>query len=210
MNKKLLMIGLVSGLLFSSCQTEDASNNEPNEPNIQAIHEPVFIIGGTIEAQSEWFNDHGFSSCDDYPLYQGKSDLAVTRNDNKSFHGDFNFSNLSVGGTLSYCGIVNVENTVTVHWAGVLNYIGEIFIGTHEQPSNLIINHGGHLNLFGHVDVSGDFVMNDGATLHFAGGDPDKFLIEVDGNIKIADDVVMDEGIVVDKEAGLIYFQHED
>ncbi len=218
------MLGLVTGLLFSSCQTEDvseaASSNDLNAkvektksaPEVDSkIHEPVFNDGPSAQIHEPvWFSKNGFEECNDFPEYNGGKTLTVNQNADETYHGNFDFKNLNIGGTLWYCGVINVENTVNVHWAGVFNFIGEIFIGTEEVPSDLIINHGGHLNLYGHVDVSGDFVMNDGATLHFLGGDPEMFFIEVDGDIIIDDNVVIDEGIIINKEEGVIYFEHDD
>lgn len=224
MNKRLLMIGLVSGLLFSSCQTEDVSEaGQPNNLNAKIektksgptvtskIHEPVFLDGPSAAIhEPDWFGINGYEECDDFPEYEGGKTLNVTRNEDETYHGDVDFKNINVGGNLWYCGIINVENTVNIHWAGVFNFIGEMVVGTEEKPSDLVITHGGHLNLFGHIVVSGDFVMEDGATLHFLGGDPEMFYIEVDGDILIDENTVIDEGIIIDKENGVIYFEHED
>ncbi|AVR44665.1 hypothetical protein C7S20_04965 [Christiangramia fulva] len=213
MNKRVIMTSFVLGLLFSSCQTEEAINNvnlEMKTTDISyMIHEPDFFTGPSAEIhEPDWFTKNNFEECNQFPEYNGSANLVVTRNDDADYHGDFDFNSLQVAGTLNYCGVTTVAQVVNINWAGVYTHIGQIQIGTDENPADLIVNHGGHFNLFGYVHITGDLRLNDGATLKFIGDDPDKVFIKVDGNIIIDENAVVDERIIIGENE--LYLAHED
>lgn len=213
MNKKLLILGLAAGLTLGSCQKEDVSESLQTETlsagsktleakqtetftSTSRIHEPVFRSGdlGAYIHEPVFLGAEGFFECGD--LYEGGQNLIVNKYDGETLSyssGEeaLELKKLVVGDDLNLCGDFAVENTVNIRWAGVLQLFGEMTIGSDEKPTDLVINHGGHLNLMGHVHVSGDLIVNDGATIEFMGEDPDANMISVGGNIEISENAII-------------------
>lgn len=207
------MLALVSGLFFSSCQTEDVSeattSNDLNakiektksNPQVSVkIHEPVWLDGpGAYIHEPVFLSKNSFFECG--PLYDGGPTLTVTRNSEISYtSGTDNIvelKNLGIGGDFYFCGELAVENTVNVHWAGVFNMAGELTVGTHEKPADLVITHGGHLNLMGHVVVTGDLILNDGATIAYKEGNSEEVDFEEFNLIDVEGDVIINGEIYV-------------
>ena len=219
MNKKILILALSLGLGFSSCQTESVSEDVQTEDLSIAkeksrtavdtkIHEPVWLEGpGAAIHEPDWLegptaNIHvpdwiaamAWFQCGDE--YTGDLNLTVNKNNPASYSspedGMVNLKNLNVGGELSFCGLLAIENTVNIHRAGVFQLAGEMVVGTKEKPADLVINSGAHLNFAGKITVSGDLIINRGATVEIY-GEGEGEVLTVGGNIQISEDAIIED-----------------
>lgn len=219
MNKKILILALSLGLGFSSCQTENVSEDVQTEdlsitkekqhsavgikihvpdwlegPGA-TIHIPDWLEGPSANIHvPDWIAAMAFFECGDE--YTGDLNLTVNKNNPGSYSspedGSLNLKNLNVGGELSFCGLLAVENTVNIHRAGVFNYVGEMVIGTVDKPADLVITSGAHLNFAGNIIVTGDLIVNPGATIEIHGeGDGEVFA--VGGDTEISEDAIIED-----------------
>ncbi len=203
MNKQFLILAFAAGLTFSSCQKDDVSESIQTETQTTAkqkenisvstskIHEPVFRNGdlGAYIHEPVFLGAEGFFECGD--VYEGKQNLIVNKYDGETLsyssgEETLELKKLVLGDDLNLCGDVAVENTVNIRWAGVLQFFGEMTIGTEENPADLVINHGGHLILMGHIHVTGDVIINDGARVKFMGEEGSN-MISAGGTITVKD-----------------------
>lgn len=217
MNKKFLILALSLGLGLTSCQTEKISEDvQPEDLSVTeekkktdtdlkihepewmegpqaAIHEPEWMEGPQANIhEPEWVAAQAWFPCGED--YTGSSNLTVNKNnpaDYSSPEDNFvNLKNLNIGGDLSFCGLLAVENTVNIHRAGVFDFVGEMMVGTGEKPSDLVINSGAHLNMAGQIIVTGDLIINRGATVEIYGEGETVFV--VGGNIIISEDAIFE------------------
>lgn len=191
MNKKLLFLSLGLGLFLTSCQTDSVSEelqtetagvNEGSKKGLtNKIHEPVFVVG----IHEPVFLTEGFADCMSFPVYEGSKDLNVAKDDVLSFSGHTHLENLRVGGELNICGEVETEKNVVVRRNGEMTVVGAAMIGSVEEPKDLVINYGGHFNMKGWLLVTGDLILNTGATLDFV--DEELNYLTVLGEIRTAE-----------------------
>lgn len=184
MNKKLLVLGLIAGLAFIGCQTETVSDQvQTEELSISkektkteittkihnpdwmiAIHNPDWMIA---IHNPDWMLE-GYASCEGLEEYTGSESLSVPHSaEPRLFGGITKLKNLSVGGMLSICGGLDVEGSARIHNSGELTVVGMMMVGSNEQPQDLIINNKSHLNMNGTLIVTGNLILNRGATLEF-------------------------------------------
>lgn len=219
MNKKILILALSLGLGFSSCQTENVPEDvqtedlsiakEKNRTEVglkihepdwvegpgAAIHEPDWLEGPSANIHiPDWIAAMAWFQCGDE--YTGNLHLTVNKNNPASYsspeEGMVNLKNLNVGGDLSFCGYLTAENTVNIHRAGVFDFVGEMMIGTVEEPADLVINSGAHLNFAGTVIVTGDLIINRGATVEIYGEGEEEVFI-VGGNTQISENAIIED-----------------
>ncbi len=215
MNKNLQILSLALGLAFIGCQTENISedihtedvslsgekisnsNFKIHEPLFvdgpgATIHEPIWIEGPSANIHEPiWIAEMAWFECGED--YTGAPNLTVNKNNpaaySSSENGMVSLKNLNVGGNLSFCGLLAVENTVNIHRAGEFDFVGEMMIGTVEEPADLVINSGAHLNFAGNIIVTGDLIINKGATVEILGEGHDQ-VFTVGGNTEISEHAI--------------------
>ncbi len=221
MNKKFLILCLGAGLFFTSCQTETLSEDTQTQDLSIAkektsndltskFHEPDWLQGPSADFhepdwlqtpganfhEPDWIAGLAWFECGD--KYTGDANLTVNKNNPGAYstsadgeEGMLNLQNLNVGGDLSICGLLSVENTVNIHRAGQFYFAGEMVIGTEEEPADLVINNGGHLNFAGKIIVTGDLIVNRKGTIEIFGGE-DEVLV-VSGEVIISDEAKVED-----------------
>lgn len=157
------------------------------------IHEPGWMEGPGINIHEPgWVAELAWFACGED--YTGSSNLTINKNKPSAYSSAEDdmvvLKNLNIGGDLSFCGLLAVENTLNIHRAGVFDFAGEMFIGTEEVPADLVINSGAHLNFAGKIIVTGDLIINRGATVEIYGEGHD-VVFEVGGNIEVSDDAII-------------------
>ena len=199
MNKKLLVLGLSLGMAFTACQTESVSEDiQTEELSISkektktevttkihnpdwmiAIHNPDWMIA---IHNPDWMIE-GHASCEGLPEYDGSKNLTIPHSsDPQTYGGLVELNKLNVGGMLTVCGGLDVEKSVNIRHSGELSLVGIMMVGTNEEPQDLTINYGGHLNLNGTLIVTGDLILNNGSTMEF-NNDLDHNNLIVEGEI---------------------------
>ncbi|APU68261.1 MULTISPECIES: hypothetical protein [Christiangramia] len=222
MNKKLLLLGMVAAMTFTACQQDEISDsiteNEAQLPlpktvaatastkihepvrldSLSAqIHEPVLTGPGSEIHEPDWFEANAWFSCGS--AYEGNGNLTVTRNKEQSYCDHFiELNKISVGGTLNMYAEegLHVANTVNTHYYGVFNFMGDMEIGTADDPQDLVINYGSHFVFQGNIHVTGNLVINNGGTFTMMGHDHQDHTFIVDG------DIIIEEGAILEDEAG--------
>ncbi|APG60698.1 hypothetical protein [Christiangramia salexigens] len=215
MYKKLLILSLASGLFFTSCQKDEISEETQTEAVINAeaksnsdldgkihepdwmegpgaqIHEPDWMEGpGTSIHTPEWTVESWFECAEESEI---PANLVVPSNKEASYSAIENatfLNKINVGGTLNVCGFVASTNTVNLHRGGVFNFVGDMYIGSEEEPADLVINYGSHFNFAGNVMITGDLIVNNGGTLEQMG---DHAEIMVGGDIIYAEGAIVKE-----------------
>ncbi|MFV8225453.1 hypothetical protein [Christiangramia aquimixticola] len=193
MKKNLLFLSLGLGLFLTGCQTEPVSE-EYNQENISAvktgekgainrIHEPVFIEG----IHEPVFLKNGFEDCDLFPEYDGLTSLNVMKGQSFDFSKKVELENLRVAGDLNICGEIQIEKNAVIRKNGVMTTVGLMVVGTEDSPKDLVINYGGHLNINGVLIVTGDLILNTGATLDYINDDLEHNYLWVMGEIRQAE-----------------------
>ncbi|WP_300433816.1 hypothetical protein [Christiangramia sp.] len=212
--KKLLVFSLGLGLAFTSCETDTVSEEIPAQENLRSgekslpnssfkIHEPDWLEGPGAEIhepdwmegpvanihQPDWIAALAWFECGEN--YTGHPNLSINKNNPSSYSspedGIVSLKNLNIGGDLYFCGLLATENTVNIHRAGEFNLAGEMMIGSIEEPADLVINSGAHLNFAGTIIVTGNLIINPGATVEIY-GEGEEEVIFVGGTTEISED----------------------
>lgn len=221
MNKKLLLLGVAASFIFTACQKDELTEDVTNEAQLplpktmgvdasSKIHEPVFIDGiyasihepvltGPGADIHEPVLSGGWFDCAE--PYDGNGNLIVPKKDHQSYCADeyLELNKISTGGILDINAQegVFVANTVNLHHSGVFNFMGDLTIGTEEDPQDLVINYASHFVFMGNVHVTGNLIINNGGTFEMRGEDShDQHTFEVDGEI------IVDEGAFIVDYAG--------
>lgn len=213
MNKKFAILCLGAGLFFTSCQTENISEDVTSEevsilkektatqvdskfhrpdwivgPGAE-FHEPDWIDGPTANFhRPDWIAELAWFQCGDE--YDGRANLTVNKNNEAAYSSPdsgeaVKLKNLNVGGKLDFCGLLTVENDVNLHRNAEFNFAGEMMIGTEDEPADLVINNGAHFDFAGKVYVTGNLVVNHQGTMEIYGGEGE--VLMVGGEIIMAD-----------------------
>lgn len=214
----IFLVGCQSDSVSEDMQTpEDLASQEVKKSDLSKIHEPGFTTTihepGLVDGPGAEIHEPGWMegpgtniheppriaglawfSCGEN--YTGSDNLTINKNNPSAYSSAEDdwvaLKNLNVGGDLSFCGFLAVENTVNIHRAGVFDFAGEMFIGTEEVPADLVINSGAHLNFAGKIIVTGDLIINRGATVEIY-GDLDDEVFEVGGNIEVSEDAIFED-----------------
>jgi hypothetical protein len=204
----------------SEIQKESNFTNKIHTPEwMAAIHNPEWMIAihtpewmaaiHTPEWMMEIHNPEWMVAeiavCEDLPEYDGDKNLVVNSKSHEEVYGGIiEVDKLNAGGELAVCGTLKINKSANIHHAGEVTMVGMMMVGSQEEPKDLTINHGGHLNMHGILIVTGDLILNSGATLEFNQDIEHNNLI-VEGEIIRAEDAIV-RGEFVDHSD----HQHED
>lgn len=207
MYKKILILCLSAGALFTSCQSESVSEEIQSENVTLAgektagdlnskwhypdylegpgatYSEPTWSTGPTPTWHTpDWTIANALNACNgENNVYDGSANLTVNSSSDllsyKSGETATQLKNLNIGGELAFCGYLEVENTVNVRRSGEFAFSGEMMIGSEEAPADLVINRGAHLHLSGTVYISGDLIINPFAEVNIHGDNEVVFVV---------------------------------
>jgi len=193
MNKKVLMLSLGLGIFLVGCQTDSVTEELPTnevslekeskDSQVNKIHEPGFING----IHEPGFLKNGFEDCDIFPAYTGPANMNIMKGESFDYGQKVEVQNLRVGGDLNICGEINIEKDAIIRRNGVLKTVGLMTVGTEEKPKDLVINYGGHLEINGALIVTGDLILNTGATLQYLNADLEHNYLWVMGKVRTAE-----------------------
>jgi len=119
--------------------------------------------------------------CEGLPFYSGKSNLSIAQGDTAEYQGLKFFSKITVDGSLLLCGSWTVNNNSTVNEDGLFEMRGTLSIGRNNKRKNITVKGGATLRIEGVLNIYGDLILEDGATLEFLGVDS---VVNIFGSVK--------------------------
>ncbi len=219
MNKKILMLCLTAGVLFTGCEKDSVSENLTSEQQLQLtekgnstdlnskIHEPPLTVeihtpDWTIAIHTPDWTRADYPTCGDLPTYDKKNLIWPSSKEKEMFGGENYVKKASIASDVFFCGALAIEKSANILWGGVLSMTGDMLVGTTEEPQDLTITRGGHLEMHGKLHVTGNLILKEGATMVFepcndVEGENHNMLI-VDGEIIIEGEDTMIEGDYTD------------
>lgn len=121
------------------------------------------------------------SRCQGLPLYSGKSSLEVTQGATEEYQGTKFFSKITVDGSLLLCGSWTVNNSSFVNESALFEMRGTLSIGRNNKRKNITVEKGATFRVEGVLNIYGDLILEDGATLEFIGIDS---VVNIFGSVK--------------------------
>ena len=77
--------------------------------------------------------------------------------------------NVNIGGQLTFCGSLAIENSLNLNSGGVFMMNGSFVFGQYNRNNTLSINSDAVMKISGSMVIYGDLNLNSGATLEFIG-----------------------------------------
>jgi hypothetical protein len=108
-------------------------------------------------------------NCEGFGPYSGNSNLNINSNQVEGYSGSNVFKNVNIGGTLTFCGSMAIENSLNLNSGGVFMMNGSLVFGQYNRNRSLSINSNATLKIHGDLVIYGDLNLNSGATLEFVG-----------------------------------------
>lgn len=172
---------------------------------IKAYKGFIFVASGrrglqilSLATKDEQVIDPGID-CAGLVAYSGNANLNVNSNQEMGFSGATAFKNVNIGGKLTYCGSITIENSLNINSGGLFQMNGAFVFGQYNRNNTLSINSNATLRLSGEVVIYGDLNLNSGATIEFV-GQSDK--ITIFGRVNKGQSVTI-KGDFVDTEGKL-------
>lgn len=107
--------------------------------------------------------------CGVFPAYQGNANLNTNSNEVMEYSGATSLKNVNIGGQLTFCGSLAIENSLNLNSGGLFMMNGSFVFGQYNRNNTLSINSNATLRISGSVVIYGDLNLNSGATLEFVG-----------------------------------------
>lgn len=149
---------------------------------IKAYKKHIFVASGrkglqilNLAIDDEQVIDPGID-CAGLPRYTGNANLNVNSNEELGYAGAAALKNVNVGGKLTFCGSLSVENNMNINSGGLVQINGSFVFGQYNRNNTLSINSNSTLRISGEVVIYGNLNLNSGATIEFVGQD-DKITI---------------------------------
>lgn len=109
------------------------------------------------------------SRCATLPFYQGSSKLLVNTGDNVAYQGAKRFNNINNSGSLLLCGSWTVTHHVFINDNALFEMNGSLTVGRNNRRRNITVDNGATFRVEGNLNIYGDLVLEDGATIEFIG-----------------------------------------
>ncbi|MCF1749702.1 hypothetical protein [Mariniradius sediminis] len=142
---------------------------------IKAYKGFIFVASGrkglqilSLAVKDEQVIDPGID-CTGLSAYTGNANLNVNSNEELGYAGAAALKNVNVGGKLTYCGSLTIENSLNINSGGLFQINGAFVFGQYNRNNTLSINSNATLKISGEVVIYGDLNLNSGATLEFVG-----------------------------------------
>jgi hypothetical protein len=107
--------------------------------------------------------------CGNFSPYQGNANLNVNSNEEMEYGGSSSLKNVNIGGKLTFCGSLAIENSLNINSGGIFLMNGSFVFGQYNRNNTLSINSNAVLKISGSVVIYGDLNLNSGATIEFVG-----------------------------------------
>jgi hypothetical protein len=142
---------------------------------IKAYKGFIFVASGrkglqilSLAVKDEQVIDPGID-CAGLPAYSGNANLNVNSNQELGYAGAAALKNVNVGGELTFCGSLTVENSMNLNSGGLFQMNGTFVFGQFNRNNTLSINSNATLRISGEVVIYGNLNLNSGATIEFVG-----------------------------------------
>ncbi|MDT0649410.1 hypothetical protein [Autumnicola edwardsiae] len=149
---------------------------------ILKMSRPEADNGGDSEVAPE------FAECSSFDTYNEGLYFNVNSNEEKAYSGSATVLYLNVNDKLTYCGSLNVQNTVNINSNGEFNMSGALAVGAVGKDLDLNINDNSVLRIQGSITVYGNLNLNSGATLEFVGANSS---IHIYGQVRRGENVTI-------------------
>ncbi len=198
----LLMANGGAGL----CLSEDGGNNttlvgilalEGSINYVATKGDYVFAASGKKGLQIVKLNKPAESllaRCSNSPAYEGSANLRVGPTDNLGFSGSKSFNNLEVNGSLLLCGTWTVKEDVKINTNALFEMNGTFAVGNNKRRRDIIVGKNATFRVEGNLNIYGDLILEEGATMHFLEGS----IVNIFGKVDIKDPTVLITGNFVD------------
>jgi hypothetical protein len=136
---------------------------------VKSVGDYIFVASGNggLKIIKKLSTGSPSLACDSFNAYPGDAYLNVNSGQTLNYKGDQLIHMINVNQNLNWCGVLAVDQGVTVNSNGVFSVKGGLYIGTTKSPSTLMVN--GTLIIEGDLMVYGNVILNSGAKLQFLG-----------------------------------------
>ena len=107
--------------------------------------------------------------CSTTPVYSSSSTLKVDAGETEEYSGSKRFKSVEVAGSLLLCGSWTVSGDVDVREDGLFEMNGTFAVGSNKKRRDIVVEEGAVFRVEGNLQVYGDLILEDGATLEFIG-----------------------------------------
>ena len=135
--------------------------------------------------------------CKDLPEYEGGSRLVVLTGQTLAFSGAKRLNTINVSGALLLCGSWTVRNRLSVNNLGLFETKGQMTVGRNSRRRDVRVGANATLRIEGELNIFGDLILEDGATLEFIGM---QNLINVFGDVEMGENVTVTGSFVDAKD----------
>lgn len=125
--------------------------------------------------------------------YSGSSNLLVAQGETKEFRGAKRFNRITVNGSLLLCGSWTTNNSNYVNSNGLFEMNGTLSVGRNNKRKNITVGKDATFRVEGNLNIYGDLVLEDGATLEFIGPSS---VVNIFGKVKKSGDVTINGDFV--------------
>lgn len=107
--------------------------------------------------------------CSGLPEYTGRNHLSVNTGETFAYSGSKRLGRITVGGELLICGTWTLNNRAIVNDNGLFEMNGIMYVGSNSKRRDVTVNNGAIFRVEGELNIYGDLILNDGATIEFIG-----------------------------------------
>ena len=126
--------------------------------------------------------------------YNGDSDLKVDDDENLAYSGSKNLKSVEVKGTLLLCGSWTVREDTKIREDALFQMNGTFAVGNNKRRRDIIVEKNATFMVEGNLNIYGDLILEEGATLQFLG----TAVVNIFGEVDIKDPSVQIKGNFVD------------
>ena len=132
--------------------------------------------------------------CSASPLYEGSANLIVGSTDVLAFSGSKSFNSMGVSGSLLLCGSWTVKENVNINTSALFEMNGTFAVGKNKSRRDVKVNKNATFRVEGNLNIYGNLILEEGATLHFLEGS----IVNIFGKVDIKGSGVSITGNFVD------------
>ena len=126
--------------------------------------------------------------CSSLLAYEGSANLTVVQGDIKEYSGSKRFNRITVNGSLLLCGSWTTNNDNYINSNGLFEMNGTLSVGRNNKRKNITVGENATFRVEGNLNIYGDLILEDGATLEFIGPGS---VVNIFGKVKKTGDVTI-------------------
>jgi len=126
--------------------------------------------------------------CSSLLAYEGSANLTVVQGDTKEYSGSKRFNRITVNGSLLLCGSWTTNNDNYINSNGLFEMNGTLSVGRNNKRKNITVGENATFRVEGNLNIYGDLILEDGATLEFIGPGS---VVNIFGKVKKSGDVTV-------------------